>query len=302
MQSVAAQIATVCVGLRRGLGRQPPALSLRRINLRTAQRDRGLTCRAASVSGGSRRALNNRCGAALAIRSPPHQSWVAIAVVASRSKTFRFSAQSCQNSSRRSPRSHTPRTHPHRREPSGRPLASQHARIRFSEATGGRHSCATMPLGSRPSICSWFVQSPSNCSMAWSFFVTRRRLVSISVTNNPTAEWIAAQVTDAFPWDEAPRHLIRDRDGAFGPAYTRRIRAMEIRDHPTAPRSPWQNGPIERLIGPIRHESLDHLIVFGEAHCTVFPRRFMAMAITASFRASSTLRARRECRPIWVKG
>src|SRR6202035_748713 len=75
----------------------------------------------------------------------------------------------------------------------------------------------------------------------------RRRLVSISVTNNPTAEWIAGQVTDAFPWDEAPRHLIRDRDGAFGPAYTRRIRAMGIRDHPTAPRSPWQNGHVERL-------------------------------------------------------
>jgi len=60
----------------------------------------------------------------------------------------------------------------------------------------------------------------------------RRRLVSISVTNNPIAEWIAGQVTDAFPWDEAPRHLIRDRDGAFGPAYTRRIHAMGIRDHP----------------------------------------------------------------------
>ena len=94
----------------------------------------------------------------------------------------------------------------------------------------------------------------------------RRRLVSISVTDSPTAEWIAGQVTDAFPWDEAPRHLIRDRDGAFGPAYTRRIRAMGIRDHPTAPRSPWQNGHVERLIGSIRREALDHLIVFGEAH------------------------------------
>jgi hypothetical protein len=60
----------------------------------------------------------------------------------------------------------------------------------------------------------------------------RRRLVAISVTSNPTAEWIAGQVTDAFPWDEAPSHLIRDRDGAFGPAYTHRIRAMGIRDHP----------------------------------------------------------------------
>ena len=93
----------------------------------------------------------------------------------------------------------------------------------------------------------------------------RRRLVTISVTSNPTAEWIAGHVTDAFPWDEAPHHLIRDRDGAFGPAYTHRIRAMGIRDHPTAPRSPWQNGHVERLIGSIRRESLDHLVVFDEA-------------------------------------
>jgi transposase InsO family protein len=93
-----------------------------------------------------------------------------------------------------------------------------------------------------------------------------RRLVSVRVTSNPTAEWIAGQVTDVFPFDEAPRHLIRDRDGAYGPAYTRRIRAMGIRDRPTAPRSPWQNGHVERLIGSIRRESLDLLVVFGEAH------------------------------------
>ncbi|WP_423955285.1 integrase core domain-containing protein [Candidatus Binatus sp.] len=94
----------------------------------------------------------------------------------------------------------------------------------------------------------------------------RHTQVSVSVTNNPTAEWIAGQVTDAFPWNEAPCHLIRDRDGAFGPAFTRRIRAMGIRDRHTAPRSPWQNGHVERLIGSIRRESLDHLVVFGEAH------------------------------------
>src|SRR5579864_1132843 len=94
----------------------------------------------------------------------------------------------------------------------------------------------------------------------------RRRLVTVGVTSNPTAEWIAGQVTDAFPWDEAPRHLIRDRDGAFGSSYTLRIRAMEIRDHPTAVRSPWQNGHVERLIGSVRRECLDHMIGFGEAH------------------------------------
>jgi hypothetical protein len=73
-------------------------------------------------------------------------------------------------------------------------------------------------------------------------------------------------VNDAFPWGDVPHDLLRDRDCAFGPAYPRRIRAMRIRDHPIAPRSPWQNGHIERLIGSIRRESLDHLIVFGEAH------------------------------------
>ena len=94
----------------------------------------------------------------------------------------------------------------------------------------------------------------------------RRRMLRIAVTSNPSAEWIAGQVTEAFPWSEAPRHLIRDRDCAFGPAYTRRIRAMVIRDHPIAPRSPWQNGHVERLIGSIRRECLDHLVVSGEAH------------------------------------
>jgi transposase InsO family protein len=93
----------------------------------------------------------------------------------------------------------------------------------------------------------------------------RRQLVSISVTSHPTAAWLAGQVTDAFPWDEAPRHLLRDRDRAFGPAYTHRLRAMGIRDRPIAAQSPWQNGHVERLIGSIRRESLDHLVVFGEA-------------------------------------
>jgi len=94
----------------------------------------------------------------------------------------------------------------------------------------------------------------------------RRRLVRIGVTTNPTAEWIAGQVTEGFPWDEAPRHLIRDRDRSFGLAYTRRIRAMGIRDHPIAARSPWQNGHVERLIGSIRRQCLDHLLISGEAY------------------------------------
>src|SRR5207344_1996250 len=94
----------------------------------------------------------------------------------------------------------------------------------------------------------------------------RRGLVWINVTANPTAEWVARQITEAFPWDEAPRHLIRDRDRIYGSVVTRRLRAMGIRDKPTAPASPWQNAFAERLIGSIRCECLDHIVVFGERH------------------------------------
>ena len=96
--------------------------------------------------------------------------------------------------------------------------------------------------------------------------VARRDLVWINVPTNPTAEWIARQITEAFPWAEAPRYLIRDRDQVYGTLVTRRLRAMGIRDKPIAPGSPWQNGFAERLIGSIRRECVDHVIVFGEAH------------------------------------
>jgi transposase InsO family protein len=99
----------------------------------------------------------------------------------------------------------------------------------------------------------------------------RRDLVWINVTTNPTADWIARQLTEAFPWDEAPRYLIRDRDRIYGAVVTRRLRAMGIRDKPTASASPWQNGYAERLIGSIRRECVDYVIVLGEAH----PRRIL---------------------------
>ena len=92
----------------------------------------------------------------------------------------------------------------------------------------------------------------------------RRDLVWIGVTTNPTAEWVARQITEAFPWDDAPRFMIRDRDRIYGTVVTRRLRAMGIRDRPTAPASPWQNGFAERLIGSIRRECLDHIIVLGK--------------------------------------
>ena len=106
--------------------------------------------------------------------------------------------------------------------------------------------------------------------------LARRELVWINVTRHPTAEWIAQQITEAFPWNEAPRYLIRDRDGIYGAAVTRRLRAMGIRDKPIAPGSPWKNGYAERLIGTIRRECVDHLIVFGEGHLRRILHRYAA--------------------------
>src|SRR5450759_3726416 len=83
----------------------------------------------------------------------------------------------------------------------------------------------------------------------------RRDLVWINVTTNPTAEWVARQITEAFPWDDAPRYMIRDRDQIYGTVVTRRLRAMGIRDKPIAPASPWQNSFAERLIGSKRREN-----------------------------------------------
>jgi transposase InsO family protein len=94
----------------------------------------------------------------------------------------------------------------------------------------------------------------------------RRNLVWINVTPNPSAEWVARQITEAFPWTEAPSYLIRDRDRVYGAAVMHRLRAMGIRDKPIAPGSPWQNGFAERLIGSIRRECVDHILVLSETH------------------------------------
>jgi transposase InsO family protein len=99
----------------------------------------------------------------------------------------------------------------------------------------------------------------------------RRQLLWFAVTRHPTAEWVAQQIVEAFPWDKAPGYLIRDNDGAYGEIFTNRLRTMGIRDHPISPRSPWQNPYVERLIGTLRRECLDHLLVFGEQHLRQVP-------------------------------
>jgi transposase InsO family protein len=85
-------------------------------------------------------------------------------------------------------------------------------------------------------------------------------------TAHPTAEWIAHQLTEACGWERASEYLIQDRDRAYDEVFTWRVRAMGIRDRPTSPRSPWQNAYAERLIGSIRRECVDHVVVLGERH------------------------------------
>jgi transposase InsO family protein len=94
----------------------------------------------------------------------------------------------------------------------------------------------------------------------------RRQLRWFEVTRHPTAEWLARQITEAFPWASAPAYLVRDNDRAYGHVFTSRVRAMGIRDRPISPRSPWQNGHMERLIGTVRRECLDRMLIFGESH------------------------------------
>jgi transposase InsO family protein len=98
---------------------------------------------------------------------------------------------------------------------------------------------------------------------------SRRKLLWLGVTAHPSTEWIARQLTEACGWQHAPRHIIRDRDRVYGDVFAQRLRAMGIRDRPIAPYSPWQNGCAERLIGSIRRDCLDHVVVFGEQHLVI---------------------------------
>jgi len=92
----------------------------------------------------------------------------------------------------------------------------------------------------------------------------RRKIIRAAVTEHPTAAWLARQVTEAFPWDTVPRYLLRDRDASYGSEFRNRVEATGIKEVVTEPRSPWQSPYVERVIGSIRREHLDHLVIFNE--------------------------------------
>jgi putative transposase len=119
----------------------------------------------------------------------------------------------------------------------------------------------------------------------------RRKIVRFDVTQHPTAGWLSRQVTEAFPWDTAPWFLLRDRDASYGEVFSKRVKAMGIAEVITAARSPGQNPCVERLIGSIRRECLDHFIVFNERHL----RRVLSSYEYYYHRTRTHLSSRKDC-------
>src|SRR5437899_8204340 len=123
-------------------------------------------------------------------------------------------------------------------------------------------------LGSLVSVDFFVV--PTVMYQVWFVFLVlahdRRRVVHVNVTDAPTAQWTAQQIVEAFPWETAPRYLLRDRDAVYGVVFSSRVQALGIREVKAAPRSPWQNPYVECLIGTLRRECLDHVVVLNETH------------------------------------
>jgi putative transposase len=125
----------------------------------------------------------------------------------------------------------------------------------------------------------------------------RRKVMRFDVTQNPTAVWLSHQVTEAFPWDTAPRFLLRDRDASYGAPFRKRVEVMGITEVITAPRSTWQNAYVERVIGSIRRECLDHIVIFNERHL----RRVLSSYVDYYHRTRTHLSLDKDCphsRPI----
>jgi putative transposase len=119
----------------------------------------------------------------------------------------------------------------------------------------------------------------------------RRKIVRFDVTRHPTAGWLAQQVTEAFPWDAAPRYLLRDRDASYGAEFCKRVDTMGITEVVTAPRSPWQNPHVERVIGSLRRECLDHIVIFNERHL----RRVLSWYVDYYHRTRTHLSLDKDC-------
>jgi transposase InsO family protein len=129
----------------------------------------------------------------------------------------------------------------------------------------------------------------------------RRKIVRFDVTRYPTASWLARQVTDAFPWDTAPRYLLRDRDALYGQDFRKQVDAMGIAEVVSAARSPWQNAYVERVIGSIRRECLDYIVIFNERHL----RRVLSTYIDYYHRTRTHLSLDKDCpdpRPVTPPG
>jgi len=112
----------------------------------------------------------------------------------------------------------------------------------------------------------------------------RRKILHLNGTRHPTAGWLSRQITEAFPWDTAPRYLLRDRDASYGFDFHKRVAAMGITEIVTAPHSPWQNAYVERVIGSIRPECLDHVVVINERHL----RRVLLLSYVHYYQRSRT--------------
>ena len=125
----------------------------------------------------------------------------------------------------------------------------------------------------------------------------RRQIIHFNVTESPTALWTGQQIVEAFPWDTAPRYLLRDRDGKFGEEFSHRVESMGIEQVLTSARSPWQNPYVERMIGSIRRECLDHTIIFNDRHL----RRVLKMYVRYYHKCRTHLGLGKDCpmpRPI----
>ena len=119
----------------------------------------------------------------------------------------------------------------------------------------------------------------------------RRKVIHFDVTPNPTQGWLARQIIEAFPWDTAPRFLLRDRDASYGQTFRDRVQAMAIEEVITTPRSPWQNAYVERITGSIRRECLNHVIVFDERYL----RRVLSAYFDYHHRSRTHLSLDKDC-------